>query len=80
MQGACGEDQANLGGSMEFIISSSLDNPSVNIFPPLLLGSIPTKSGASYFTKESGGETPRSDILFQTNDKLPNDSIEYPTC
>ena len=80
MQSGCNLDQANLGGSMEFIISSSLDNPSVNVFPPLLLGSIPTKSGASYFTKESGGETPRSDILFKTIYNLQNNSMKCANC
>lgn len=55
-----------LGGSIELIISSSLESPSAVILPPFTLGSIPTNRGASYFIKESGGETPRSDIFDQS--------------
>lgn len=53
----------HLGGSIELIISSSLESPSAVVFPPFTLGSIPTNKGASYFIRESGGETPRSDIF-----------------
>jgi hypothetical protein len=52
-----------LGGSIEFIISSSFDNPSAEAFTPVALGSIPTNKGASCFIRESGGVTPSSAIL-----------------
>jgi hypothetical protein len=47
----------NLGGNMALTMSSSFDAPSfrVVLMTEPLLGSIPTKSGASNLTRESGG-------------------------
>ena len=57
------QNPTHLGGSIELIISSSFDNPSAVDLMPVLLGSIPTNKGASYFISDSGGDTPSSAIF-----------------